>query len=340
MDVEEEGVTKAVIKKMTDCAAALSKTRKKRDTPPGHATQAQIATYKESGSHPIHGASKPGILSVAVDAKDGGETVATGGADGDVQVFHRGTGKVTATLSGHKKKVNQVVVHPRQALIFSASADKTARVWAGAGGDFATACQVQCHTGDVTGLTLHPTGDYFVTSSADQSWGLHDIATGKTLAQKTDSSVKGGFSSTQFHPDGLILATGTSDARVMIWDVKAQKNAAKFEGHEQGVQSVAFSENGYYMASGDGKAVKIWDLRKLKTLQTLDAAAQSVSFDYTGAFLAAGAGKDVNVYHTKTWDVVATYKGHSGAVTGVAWAPNASYLTSTSMDRSLKFFSA
>jgi len=340
MDVEEQGVTKAVIKKMTDCAAALSKTRKKRSPPAGHATQEQVAAYKEASSHPIHGASKPGILCVSVDWKDGGATVATGGADGDVQVFSKASGKVAATLSGHKKKVNQVVVHPTQNLVISASADKTARVWASASGDFATACQVTCHTGEVTGVALHPTGDFFVASSLDQSWSFHDIATGSCMVQKEDASVKGGFSATKFHPDGLILATGTSDARVMIWDIKAQKSAAQFEGHEQGVKSISFSENGYYMASGDGKAVKIWDLRKLKTLQTLEVACSGVDFDYSGQFLAAGAGNAVNVYHTKTWDVVAEYKGHKGAVTSVAWAPNASYLASTSMDRSLKFFGA
>ena len=87
MDVEEQGVTKAVIKKMTDCAAALSKTRKKRAPPEGHATQDQIAAYAETGSHPIHGASKPGILTVSVDWKDNGATVATGGADGGAIVF-------------------------------------------------------------------------------------------------------------------------------------------------------------------------------------------------------------------------------------------------------------
>jgi pre-mRNA-processing factor 19 len=47
-----------------------------------------------------------------------------------------------------------------------------------------------------------------------------------------------------FHPDGLLLAAGTADNVVKIFDVKTQKNVATFEGHGGAVVSVSFSENG------------------------------------------------------------------------------------------------
>jgi pre-mRNA-processing factor 19 len=254
-------------------------------------------------------------------------------------IFNKGTGKVAATLSGHKKKVTSVLFHPEKEMVFTASADKTARVWLASGGDYATASQITCHKDEVTGLTLHATGEFFVTSSLDNSWGFHDIAAGTCLVQKYDDSVKKGFTSAMFHPDGLILATGTGDSKIRIWDIKEQNNVAAFEGHDNAVQTLAFSENGYYMASGDGSAVKLWDLRKLKNFQTINVPATSVSFDFSAQFLAAGHGDSVSVYNSKTWEVVTTFdKAHAGAVTDVAWSPSADFIASTSMDCTLKIF--
>ena len=58
----------------------------------------------------------------------------------------------------------------------------------------------------------------------------------------------------------------------------------------------AFSENGYYLATGAADAtVKLWDLRKLKNFQTLQpaggAAVHAVRFDYSGGFLAVGSAE-------------------------------------------------
>ena len=66
-----------------------------------------------------------------MDISNGDQNMlATGGIDKNIKVFNRKTKKVTATISGHGKKVTAVQWHPTQAVIFSGSEDATVRVWA------------------------------------------------------------------------------------------------------------------------------------------------------------------------------------------------------------------
>jgi len=131
---------------------------------------------------------------------------------------------------------------------------------------------------------------------------------------------------------------------VRIFDVRAQKNVATFKGHTGPVTGLAFSENGYYLASGDNSpTVKLWDLRKLHNFHSINQALLSgvnhLSFDASGSYLAVAA-KDIRIFNTtKKWDAVKSFDNHSATVTCVKFGADASYVASTSMDRTLKIFS-
>ena len=81
---------------------------------------------------------------------------------------------------------------------------------------------MRVHEGPVTGLSLHATGDYILSTSTDQHWAFSDIRRGKLIAKVTDADGGAGPALTcaQLHPDGLIFGTGTSDAMIKIWDLK------------------------------------------------------------------------------------------------------------------------
>ena len=106
-----------------------------------------------------------------------------------------------------------------------------------------------------------------------------------------------GLTGAQFHPDGVIFGLGTGSGVVRIWDVKEQSNVATFEGHSGALRAMAFSENGYYMATAaEDATVKLWDLRKLKAFHTIDFDAghdiNALAFDHSGSYLAVG-GSDI-----------------------------------------------
>ena len=65
-----------------------------------------------------------------------------------------------------------------------------------------------------------------------------------------------------FSKDGRLLATGSSDQSIKVWDVATGRNVFTFRGHEDGVCPVVFSPDGTRLASGSAdQTIKIWDLK-------------------------------------------------------------------------------
>lgn len=345
--MEPKGMTPDVVERFTELAKVLTVDRRKRTkmVPEELMSAESIRGFKTLASHHgLHSASAPGILALDINVNNTSK-ILTGGSDKTATVFNKDDEQVVAILKGHTKKVSRVVYHPDgENTVITASHDCTVRVW-----DVPTSQTIKflkVHDEPVTGLSLHATGDYILTTSMDQHWAFSDIRTGQLISKVTDGgNGEGGaaLTSAQFHPDGLILGTGTSDATIKIWDLKEQSNVANFEGHSGSISAIAFSENGYYLATAgtEDACVKLWDLRKLKNFKTIQLEdnyeVKDLTFDHTGTYLAV-AGTDVRVYLCKQWTDLKVFQDHTAAATGVRFGRNASYIASTSMDRTLKLY--
>ena len=148
--------------------------------------------------------------------------------------------------------------------------------------------------------------------------------------------------SVSFSPDGKVLASGSDDKTIKLWDVGSRREIATLTGHSNEVLSVSFSPDGQVLASGSYETIKLWDVgsrREIATLKGHSNWVQSVSFSPDGQVLASGS-YDKTI---KLWDVgsrreIATLKGHSDVVYSVSFSPDGQVLASGSVDNTIKLW--
>ena len=146
-----------------------------------------------------------------------------------------------------------------------------------------------------------------------------------------------------FDPTGRMLASGSGDKTVKLWDVASGNLLGTLEGHMNFIRSVAFDPEGRTLASGsDDNTVKLWEVPSGKLIRTLEGHKNSVycvAFDPTGRTLASG-GTDciVDLWEAADGKLLRALSGHQDWVFSVAFDPTGRMLVSGGRDGTIKLW--
>jgi WD40 repeat protein/tRNA A-37 threonylcarbamoyl transferase component Bud32/ABC-type tungstate transport system permease subunit len=145
-----------------------------------------------------------------------------------------------------------------------------------------------------------------------------------------------------FNLTGDILASGSNDNSVKLFDLKKQREILFLKGHDRFVNIALYNPKGKILASATYNNIKLWDLSTKSEITTLQEKTEyilSMSFSSDGEILACG---DYNNSYVKLWNIKTfeyeLLKGHKKYIHCVSFSPEEKILASGSEDKTIKLW--
>ena len=196
------------------------------------------------------------------------------------------------------------------------------------------------------GVVYDPRGDFVVSAVGAEETGIPGsvrIWDARTGSMRQAFSAPAAMNRVAVAPDSQRLALAGTDGKVMIRDLKSDKEISSHSLHTHLVSSLAFSPNAEHLASGSwDQKVVIWDYGKGKKVQELAGHSdriQSVAYHPGGKLLASGSwDATIRIWDLNSSKAIKTFQGHKKAVYCVAFSPDGQLLVSAGSNGNIKIW--
>jgi F-box/WD-40 domain protein MET30 len=143
---------------------------------------------------------------------------------------------------------------------------------------------------------------------------------------------------THFYEDSRIVATGSLDCDIRLWNVDTCELVTVMKGHTGCVRGIQLDSSKLISCSMD-RTIRIWCMKTFECVRVISGhTAGVVCLEFNGMILASGAVDGI----IRVWDLARgcsfTLSGHSGQINKVKILPCKTQVLSGSSDNSLRLW--
>jgi WD40 repeat protein len=223
---------------------------------------------------------------VALAFNHDGSLLATGGAEKIVRLWDTVSGRQVCPGMPHQGWINDLRFATKDDWLFSASKDRSVRVWTVHGQPVALPL---FHPWPVQQLIFSRDQERFAALTTDGSARLYDRHS--LAGDRPDAWTPGTWSaSSALSPDGILAAAGDYAGGLVLRNFDTGK-ALPLVGHKAWVTDLLFTQDGSLLASASSdKSVRLWDAATGKALEPAmehSAEVQKLAFSPDGSSLAS-----------------------------------------------------